>query len=121
MKPYKNIDEYIDNYTPDVQEILKRIRKISKEIVPDGEEVISYGIPTIKLNGKYVVYFAAFAKYISIYPVIHDDPKLSKKLETYRAGRGTLHFPLDKPIPYDLIKEIIKSLLIENLKRTAKY
>jgi uncharacterized protein YdhG (YjbR/CyaY superfamily) len=121
MKPYKTIDEYLDNFPKEVQEILEKIRKIVKEIVPkEAEETISYGIPTVKLNGKYLVYFAGFKNHISLYPIPPVPAIFEKEISPFVKGKGTIQFPLDKPIPYDLIKEFVKYSLDYNLARTSK-
>lgn len=116
----QTVDEYIKNYPKEVQEILEKLRKIAKEIVPEAEETISYGIPTIKLNGKYVIYFAAFAKHIGVYPILKAEDSLLKEIAPFVKGKGTLQFPLDKPFPYDLFKKLVKSNLKQNLERTKK-
>lgn len=118
----QTIDEYINSFPKEVGEILQTLRQVIKEEVPEGTvEVISYGIPTFKLNGKYVMYFAGFKKHISIYPILHTDEKLRKEIEPYIKGRGTLQFKLDKPLPLPLIRKVVKALLKENLERTSKY
>lgn len=119
---FQTIDEYINSFPKEVGEILQTLRQVIKEEVPEGTvEVISYGIPTFKLNGKYVMYFAGFKKHISIYPILHTDEKLRKEIEPYIKGRGTLQFKLDKPLPLPLIRKVVKALLKENLERTSKY
>jgi uncharacterized protein YdhG (YjbR/CyaY superfamily) len=118
---YKTVDEYIDAFPKSIQHILDKIRKITKEIVPQGEEIISYGMPTIKLNGKYVIYFAGFKSHIGLYPITSGSESFNKKIAPYVKGKGTLQFSLDKEIPYDLIKEIVKEGLTRNLERTKKY
>ncbi|MGH7196308.1 MAG: iron chaperone [Candidatus Saccharimonadales bacterium] len=117
MKPYKNIDEYIQNFPPSTQEILQKIRRVMHGVVPEAEEVISYGIPTFKLKGKPVAYFAGYEKHVSVYPVPAGDEVFQKEIAPYRKGKGTLQFPLDKPIPYDLIEKVVKLLLKERLGR----
>jgi uncharacterized protein YdhG (YjbR/CyaY superfamily) len=98
-----NVDDYINTFPEETQAILQKIRQIVHEAVPDGEEVMSYGIPTIKVDGKYVVYFSGWKHHVSLYPTPDGDAELDKSLEQYKAGKGTLKFPLDEPIPYDLI------------------
>lgn len=120
MNKQKTIDEYIKNYPEDVQEKLLTIRDLIRDLVPEKtEETISYGIPTFKLNGKYVVYFAGFKKHISIYPIFHTEGDVRKEIEPYIKGRGTLQFPLGKPLPLSLIRKIVKILVKDNLKRTT--
>lgn len=118
---FTTIDEYINSFPKEVGDILQTLRKLIRKEVPDGAvETISYGIPTFKLNGKYVVYFAGFKKHISIYPILHTDEKLRKEIEPYIKGRGTLQFQLDKPLPVSLIRKVVKCLVKENLERVKK-
>ena len=118
---YKTIDEYIDLFPKDVQIILQELRKvIRKELPKDIEETISYGFPTFKLNGKYVVYFAGYKQHISIHPILEEIQKSIPEVSEYKKGRGTLQFSLNKPLPYPLIRKIVQFLLIENQKRTGK-
>ncbi len=82
-----------------------------KEWVPGGEEVISYQIPTIKIDGKAVVYYAAWKSYISIYPVHPLDEPLESEVSRYRSGKDTVRLPLDEPMPFDLIGRVVEALL----------
>jgi uncharacterized protein YdhG (YjbR/CyaY superfamily) len=113
----KNIDEYIAGFSTDVQEILQKIRRTIRNEAPDAQETISYGIPTFTLNGKYLIYFAAYKKHIALYPVPLGDAKFNEEVSVYQTGKGTLQFPLDKPIPFDLIGKIVKASLKTNLAR----
>ncbi len=115
---FTTIDEYIKSFPKDVQNVLKTLREeIKKELPEETIETISYGIPTFKLNGKYVVYFAGFKKHISIYPILHAEGDIKKEIEPYIKGRGTLQFPLNKPLPFSLIRKVVKGLLKENKER----
>lgn len=115
------IDEYIANFPSEVQKLLTQIREtIKTELPSDVEETISYGVPTFKLNGSYVIYFAGYKKHISIYPTINIDSDLGKKIAPYVTGKGTMQFPLDKPFPFDLLREFTRAKLEENIRRTAK-
>ncbi|MGZ9222860.1 MAG: iron chaperone [Anaerolineales bacterium] len=113
----QNIDEYIAGFPTDVQEILQKIRMTIRKAAPDAEETISYLIPTFTLKGKYLIYFAAYKKHIGLYPVPAGDAEFNEQLSVYQTGKGTLQFPLDKPIPYDLISKIVKVNRKENLER----
>ena len=113
----KDIDEYIASFPIDVQERLEKIRKTIRKAVPDAEETISYQIPTFTLKGKYLVYFAAFKKHIGLYPAPRGIEKFKKELSVYEGGKGTVRFPLDKPIPFGLIERIVKFRVKENLER----
>jgi uncharacterized protein YdhG (YjbR/CyaY superfamily) len=118
---FTTIDEYINSFPKDVKKLLQNLRKVIREEVPkETVETISYGIPTFKLNGKYVVYFAGFKRHISIYPILHTDDKLKKALEPYIKGKGTLQFPLNDPLPLPLIRKVVKILVKENRERSKK-
>jgi uncharacterized protein YdhG (YjbR/CyaY superfamily) len=104
----QNIDEYIAGFPKDVQKILEKIRMTIKKAAPNAEETISYKMPTFNLKGQYLIYFAAYKKHIGLYPVPVGDAEFNKEVAAYRAGKGTLQFPLDQPIPYKLISKIGK-------------
>jgi uncharacterized protein YdhG (YjbR/CyaY superfamily) len=114
----KNIDEYIAGFPDDVQEKLQQIRMTIKEAAPDAEEKISYQMPTLYLKGN-LVHFAAFKKHIGFYPTPTGTERFQKELAAYKVSKGTARFPLDKPIPFDLITEIVKFRVKENLDRAA--
>lgn len=105
---FEDMDQYIQSFPKDVQEILQKIRKIIKDIIPDSEEVISYQIPTFNLNGKYFIYFAGYKNHVSLYPIHSEGTPFEKELNQYISGQGTAKFPLSEPIPYDLIKKIVE-------------
>ncbi len=114
-----SIDEYIVTFPDDVQKILKKVRSTIKAAAPNAEEKISYGIPTFTINGKYLIYFAGWKNHISIYPVPGGDTAFNKAVEPYAAGKGTLKFPLDQPIPYKLITQMVRLQLADNLEKTS--
>ena len=116
----KTIDEYIAGFPKEVQEILEKIRMTIRKAAPDAEETISYLIPTFTLKGKYLIYFAGYKKHIGVYPVPAGDAELNEKLSVYQTGKGTLQFPLDKPIPLDLITKIVKLRVKENLAKAKE-
>ncbi len=113
----KDIDEYIAGFPNDVQKMLEKIRMTIRKAAPDAEETISYQIPAFNLKGKYLVYFAAFKKHIGLYPTPRGIEKFKKELSVYEGGKGTVRFPLDKPIPFGLIERIVKFRVKENLER----
>ncbi len=113
----RNIDAYIAGFPNDVQEILEKIRQTIRKAAPDAEETISYLIPTFTLKGKYLVYFAAYKKHIGLYPAPRGSEKFKKELSRYEGGKGTVRFPLDKPIPLALITRIVKFRIKQNLER----
>jgi len=110
----KDMDAYIAGFPTDVQQILEEIRKRIRKAAPDAEETISYRIPTFALKGRYLVYFAAYKKHVSLYPAPRESEKFKKELSAYEGGKGTVRFPLDKPIPLGLITRIVKFRVKEN-------
>ena len=112
---YETIDEYIASKPTDVQPILETVRQTLRKAVPHTDEAISYEIPTLKLDGRYVVYFAAWKNHLSIYPIPDADEEFEKELAPYRAAKGTLKFPFGEPIPYDLIEQVGMRLLQRRL------
>lgn len=119
-RQYKTIDEYIALFPNDIQKVLQELRKVIREELPkDIEETISYGIPTFKLNGKYVIYFAGYKQHISIHPILEDAQKDMPEVAAYKKGRGTLQFSLEKSLPYPLIRKVVRYLLQANRERTT--
>jgi len=112
----RNIDEYIAGFPRDVQEILEQMRLTIREAAPDAEETISYRMPTFTLKGN-LVHFAAHKKHIGLYPTPSGIEKFEDELSAYRSSKGAVQFPLDRPIPFDLISEIVKFRVRENLER----
>src|SRR5437870_13700879 len=99
-KEWKTIDEYIGAFPKDVQGILQRIRKTIRKAAPEAVETISYQMPTFKLNGKGLVYFAAYEKHIGLYPIPSGMKAFERELWLYKQGKGSVQFAIDKPIPY---------------------
>jgi len=112
----KSISEYIAAFPPGVREILEKIRLTIRSAAPGAQEAISYQIPAFKLNGT-LVYFAAFKKHIGFYPPVRGDARLMKAVSPYAGEKGNLRFPLEQPIPYDLIRRIAKFRAKQNLAR----
>lgn len=113
----KSIDEYIGGFPQDTQTMLLLIRKIIKSTVPAAEETISYGMPTFKLNGHYLIYFAGYKKHIGLYPV-PNTREFEKDFSSFKtSGKGTIQFQLNKPLPIDLIKKIVKYRITEVNKK----
>jgi uncharacterized protein YdhG (YjbR/CyaY superfamily) len=115
----KTIDEYIAAFSPEVQEILGKIRFTIRSTAPEAQETISYQMPTFKLNGN-LVHFAAFKKHIGFFPPVRGDARLVKAVSPYAGAKGNLRFPFDRPIPYDLIARITKLRVKQNLAKAAK-
>ena len=105
---FATMDEYIASFPPDVQPALQEVRRTIRAAAPGTEETISYGIPTFRLDGRYLVYFAGWKHHIAMYPVPTVDADLEKELAPYRAAKSALHFPLGKPIPHALIERLIE-------------
>lgn len=103
---FETMDEYIKTFPPDVQKILEKMRQTIQKAAPEAEEAISYQMPTFKLNGN-LVHFAAFKKHIGFFPTSSGVAAFKKELSTYATTPGTVQFPLDKPIPYDLVTKIV--------------
>jgi uncharacterized protein YdhG (YjbR/CyaY superfamily) len=114
--PPKNIDEYIASFSPEIQSILEKIRLTIRLAAPEAQEKISYRIPTFTLMGN-LIHFAAFKKHIGLYPPVNGDEKLKAQISRYRGEKGNLKFPLDEPIPYALIRKIVKLRVKEQLER----
>lgn len=118
-KQFKTIDEYIQTFPYDVQRILEKVRQTIKKAAPDAVEAISYQMPTFKLNGKNLVHFAAWKNHVGFYPLPSGIEAFQKELSSYKMAKGSIQFPLDKPIPFDIVKKIVIFRVKENL--TKKY
>lgn len=114
----QDIDAYIAVFAPAIQEILLRIRATIRQAAPDAQERIAYQMPTFVLGGKTLVHFAAFKNHIGFYPTPTGTEKFQKELASYKHAKGSVQFPLDKPIPYNLITKIVKFRVKENLAKT---
>jgi uncharacterized protein YdhG (YjbR/CyaY superfamily) len=112
----KTMDEYIASFPKDIQDILKSLRRVIIESAPQAEEAISYGIPTFKLNGN-LVHFAAFKNHIGFYPTSSPIAAFKKDLSPYELAKGTVRFPIDQPIPFGLVKKIVRYRVKENLAK----
>ncbi|NLS77592.1 MAG: hypothetical protein GXY76_10070 [Chloroflexi bacterium] len=109
-----DIDAYIARFAPEVQEILRRVRAVIREAAPDATEAIKYEIPTFVLHGN-LVHFAAFTNHLGFYPTPAGIEAFQEELAPYAAGKGTIRFPLDQPIPYDLIRRVVEQRVKESL------
>lgn len=112
---FQTIDEYILQFNPEVQELLQSVRKVIKETAPEAGEKISWRMPTFTLYGN-LVHFAAFKNHIGLYPGAEGVEAFLEELKDYKTSKGAIQFPLNKPIPYDLIIRIVKYRVAENLK-----
>lgn len=109
------IDKYIIKYPLEVKDLLDELRKIIKEEAPDAVEAFSYQMPTFKLNGKNLVHFAGWKDHVGFYPTPSGTDAFQKELSAYKGGKGSIQFPLDKPLPIELIRKIVK-FRVEELK-----
>ena len=116
MKKPVDVDEYISGFPAETQNLLEKLRVTIKEAAPQANEVISYGLPAFKLNGM-LVWFAAHSKHIGFYPGASGIEAFKKDLSGYKSSKGSVQFPFDKPIPYDLITRMVNFRVFENLER----
>jgi uncharacterized protein YdhG (YjbR/CyaY superfamily) len=116
MKQTNTIDSYISQFPEDIKAHLMKIRQTIRECAPTAQETISYRIPTFKLNGN-LVHFAAFKDHIGFFPTSSARLVFKKELSAYKGGTGTIQFPYDRPIPYNLIRRIVKYRVKENSTR----
>lgn len=115
----KSIDEYILQFPPHIQEILQMLRKVIKEAVPDAQEKISYQMPTFVLHGN-LVHFAAFKNHIGFYPTPSAIQAFKDELSKYKGGKGSVQFPIEEPMPYELVSDIVKFRAFENIKKAKE-
>ena len=111
-----DIDAYIAGFPEPIQKLLQEIRVTIQRAAPEAEEVISYGMPAFRQNGM-LVYFAAFKNHIGFYPVPSGIEAFREELSAYKGTKGSVHFPLDKPLPVELISNIVSFRLSENLQK----
>lgn len=113
MSKITTVDEYINSFPEPIQKVLKELREILHGVVPEATEAISYAIPVLKVDGKYLVYFAGFKGHVSVYPRPQGDDGYQEKIKPYASGRGTLQFSLEKPLPRELIQETVRFMRAE--------
>jgi uncharacterized protein YdhG (YjbR/CyaY superfamily) len=118
-KPSTTIDGYISTFPADIQAILENMRQAIQKAAPEAAETMSYGIPTFNLNGKHLVFFAGWKHHISLYPLPAGDEAFQQEIAHYKRAKGTIQFPLDKPIPYDLVEQIVTFLMKENPEKES--
>jgi uncharacterized protein YdhG (YjbR/CyaY superfamily) len=106
MSAPASVEAYIASFPPEVGQILEQIRRVTSQAAPDATEAITYGIPTLMLGDRPILYFAGWKRHISIYPIPEADADLANEMARYEAGKGTLRFPLAGPMPYELIGRI---------------
>ncbi len=122
IKRFTTIDEYIETFPEDTRKILEKLRRTIRRAAPGAEEAISYQMPTFKLRGKNLVHFAAWKNHVGLYPHPAGTAAFQKDLARYKWAKGSIQFPLDESMPYDLIKKIVEFRVQEDLKNksTAK-
>ncbi len=113
---YKSIDEYIKSFPTNIQDILNKLRQTIREVAPQAEEVISYQMPAFKQNGT-LVWFGAHKSHIGFYPKASGIEAFKAELASYKVSKGAVQFPINKPIPYDLVKRMVIFRLKENVKK----
>lgn len=116
----KNIDDYIAEFPKDVQKVLWQVHAAIKKAAPKAEEMISYGIPAFKLNGKPLIYYAGYKNHIGVYPIHGGDAAFQKLIAPYQKGKATARFPLDKAIPLTLLTKIVKFRIQVNKEKEKK-
>ncbi|MFZ1584489.1 MAG: DUF1801 domain-containing protein [Saprospiraceae bacterium] len=116
----ENIDDYISDFSVETQKYLNEMRELIRKLAPDSVESISYAIPTFSLNGKYLVYFAGFKNHIGLYPTPVGMEAFKEELSNYKTGKGSVQFPLNKPLPIALITKIVKYQIEQNEIKTKK-
>jgi uncharacterized protein YdhG (YjbR/CyaY superfamily) len=112
-----NIDEYIAQFPPETQKALQEMRELIHAHAPEATETISYAMPTFDLNGRHLVHFAGYPRHIGFYPIPTGMEAFKEELSRYKTGKGSVQFPLDQPLPYDLIRRIVEFRVAENLRR----
>ena len=112
-KLFTTIDEYISTFPEETQAVLEKVRQAIHKAAPEAAETMSYGIPTFNLNGKHVVFFAGWKHHISLYPLPAGDEAFQQQIAQYKRVKSTVQFPLDKPVPYDLVEKIVTLLIME--------
>ena len=113
------VNSYINQFPKETQAKLQKLRQIIKASAPGSIEIISYNMPAFKIHRRILVYFAAFKNHIGLYALPSAVVNFKKELSRFKTSKGTIRFPLDKPIPPELVKKIIKFRVKENLKKVS--
>lgn len=116
MKHISTIDDYIKSFPTNTQLLLEKMRAVIHQAAPDAEEAMAYGIPTFKLNGN-LVHFGGFKNHIGFYPAPMGIEEFKEELAPYQGGKGTVKFPIDQPIPYELVTKIVKFRVKQNAEK----
>jgi uncharacterized protein YdhG (YjbR/CyaY superfamily) len=116
MNKASDIDAYINGFDKNIQKLLQQLRATIRQAAPAAEEAMKYGIPTFTLNGN-LIHFGAYKNHIGLYPAPSGIKAFKKELSSYEGSKGTIRFPLDKPLPFDLVSKIVKFRVEESLKK----
>jgi uncharacterized protein YdhG (YjbR/CyaY superfamily) len=116
----RSVDEYIAEFPPATQEVLERLRALIRASAPEATETISYAIPTFDLRGRHLVHFAGYERHVGFYPTGRGIERFKEELQPYKRGKGSVQFPLDQPIPEDLIRRIVESRVEETIGPGSK-
>jgi len=116
----RSVDEYIAALPPDSRTVMEELRALARECAPEAVETISYTMPTFDLNGRHLLHFAAYRRFVSLYPGASTFEAFREELEPYRSARATARFPVDRPLPADLIRRIVRFRVEENRLRSAR-
>jgi len=108
------IDDYIEGFPPETQQVLEEMRSLIRSIVPDAVETIAYAIPTFDLDGRHLVHFAGFAKHVGFYPTPSGIAAFKDEIKQYKSAKGSVQFPLSEPMPWDLIRRMVQFRLDES-------
>lgn len=114
------IDGYIGEFPPGTQRVLQEMRELVAAHAPGATETISYAMPTFDLNGRHLVHFAGYAHHVGFYPIPTGMAAFADELSRYKTGKGSVQFPLDEPLPRDLIRRIVEFRVAENLARRSR-
>ena len=114
------IDDYIAQFPPETQKMLQEMRALVRASAPDATETISYAIPTFDLNGRHLVHFAGYERHLGLYPTASGIAAFAQELKPYKSARGSVQFPLDEPLPADLIRRIVAFRVAEVAARPAR-
>lgn len=115
------IDEYIAEFPPETREVLEQLRSLISGLAPEATETISYSIPTFDLNGKHLVHFSGYAKHVGLYPTPSGMEQFKAGLAQYKTGKGSVQFPIDQPLPVELIRQIVEYRVGEVQRASATH
>lgn len=114
-----SIDDYIAGFPPPTRQVLEELRALIRDTAPEAIETISYAIPTFDLNGKHLVHFAGYAEHVGFYPIPSGLGAFKEELSHYKIGKGSMQFPLDEPLPTDLIHRMVEFRVAENTRKAT--